>query len=185
METQESTIQVKSRVKNIKTRVVGVVETLEDIKAQVLSTDGVRIECRVADLEILNIEEYELVKALVEARQKKTELNKQLEEAKSEAARIEDKMIDYMRVRGLQSTAPYHGIGKVEIEGMKVMPSITEEKREIAFAVIREMGRGEIIKESIHPATLTNFVTELINNGTKVPESISYFLKPNLSFRKK
>lgn len=178
-------MELGARVRNVKTRVVGTVESFLGEDAVVKTEDGLSATCRPQDLEVLNEREYGLVRALVEARRKKTELTQKLDEAKSVAAALEDELIDYMRTNNLQSTAPYDGVGKVEIDGMKVMPSINEENRKAAFAAIKEMGRGEIIKEAIHPATLASFVTELIDNGTPVPASIGYFLKPKLSFKKK
>lgn len=190
MNTQQATLEVADQVRNIKTRLVGTIQEIHGENAEILvSSDGellmTRVECRLQDLEKLNQAEYELIMKLVKAREKKKALAAELEAASSEAATAEDEMIEYFRTHELQSTAPYEGFGKVEIDGMKVMARINIADQEEAFAEIEKMGRGDIIKRSVHPSTLNTFVNELLDNGSRVPEKIGYFLKPKLSFKKK
>lgn len=183
-------LEVGMMVRNIKTRTVGELVNIKLAEpgkhglGKVRYEDGLEVEYRLADLEELNRVEYELVKKLIEARAAKKEAADLSKAADSVAAKAEDDVVEYLRKNSLESTKAYEGLGLAAIDGMKVMPTITEENREAAFAAIRALGRGEIIKETIHPSTLAGLVTELLDEG-KVPESIGYYLKPKLSVRKK
>lgn len=136
------------------------------------------------DIELVNKEELDLVAALVKAKKKKTALNKLVDEAKAEYGAAEEAMQAYFERIAGQATKLYDGVGRVSIDGVEYFAHINEEVKEKAFEEIRAMGRGEIIKPTIHPATLTSFVTELAEEGIEIPPSISYFNKPKLSFAK-
>lgn len=187
-ETTQVTFLLGQEVRNIKTGQVGVIEALlgADIAIKTFGDFSPEfITCRAQDVEPLNMEEFKLAKTIFELRSEKARLAREAERVGSELASAEDKLISYLQNNDLQGTKPYAGIGRVEVDGMRVYPSITEVNKESAYQAIKDMGRGEIIKETIHPATLTALVTELIDTGKKVPESIGYFLKPKLSFKKK
>lgn len=139
----------------------------------------------VTSLEKLDEEEFQVVSDLVKAKRRKTELNKEVDAAKSEYGRAENALLEFLNRMAIQGTRHYAGCGQVTIDGVEVHASITEEARPTAFKEIREMGRGEIIKETIHPATLDSFVSELKDTGVPVPKSISVFERPKLSFAKK
>mgnify|MGYP000985881292 CR=1 FL=1 len=138
-----------------------------------------------SSLELLDEEEFKVVSDLTNAKRRKTELNKEVEKAKSEFGRAEEAMLEFLNRMAVQGTRQYAGVGQVTIDGVEVHASITEEAKPTAFREIREMGRGEIIKETIHPATLDSFVSELKDTGVPVPKSISVFERPKLSFAKK
>ena len=139
----------------------------------------------VESLELLDEEEFALTEALVKWKRRKTELNKEVKEAGSEYAAAETNMIEYLLRMAQQGTRHYAGIGQVTIDGKNIHASITEENKEIAFKEIEEMGRGEIIKRSVHPSTLEAFVSELQDTGVAVPKHISVYETPKLSFAKK
>lgn len=181
-------MNIGDKVRNVKTRVVGELTGLDGDNAVMhVDTDFGKAprECRVDDLELLNVEEFQLVKSLADAIQRRKDADAVAETAKSEAAAAEDALLEYLRTNSLEATKGYEGIGVAKIDGMKVMPRINKENEAEAFAALRAMGRGEVIKETIHSATLAALVGELIDTGVKVPESIPYFLKPKLKITKK
>ena len=137
------------------------------------------------DCEPLDIAEYEVVRNFVLAKRKKTELNKLVAEASAEYGRAEEAIQLYLERRAIQGTKRYQDIGQVSIDGMKVFASISEENKEAAFLEIEAIGRGEVIKRTIHPMTLESPVGELVDTGVAVPEHISYVMKPKLSLAKK
>ena len=139
----------------------------------------------VKDVEPLDAAEYEVVRDFVLAKRKKTELNKLIAEAQTAYDKAEEAIQLYLERRAIQATKRYQGVGQVSIDGMSVHASISEENREKAFAEIEALGRGEVIKRSIHPSTLDSFVGELVDTGVKVPEHISYVMRPKLSLAKK
>lgn len=139
----------------------------------------------IMSLERLDEEEFHLTQELINCKKKKTELNKLVKEAGSEYAAAETNMIEYLMRMAKQGTRQYVGIGQVTIDGKNIHASITEENKELAFKEIEEMGRGEIIKRTVHPSTLEAFVSELQDTGVPVPKHISVYETPKLSFAKK
>ena len=140
---------------------------------------------RSATLELLDEEEYQLVATITAAKKLKTELNKKINEAKEFYGAAEEALQQYLERMAIQGTRYYAGAGQVTIDGKNVHASISEEHKEAAFKEIEDMGRGEIIKRTIHPSTLESFVVELQDSGIPVPKHISVFETPKLSFAKK
>ena len=139
----------------------------------------------VESLELLDEEEYKAVQDLVKAKKLKTELNKAIEEAKTEYGRAEEALLAFLDRMATRGTRHYAGVGQITIDGVEVHASISEENKELAFQAIEKMGRGEVIKRTIHPKTLDSFVSELKDTGVPVPPEITVFEKPKLSFAKK
>lgn len=138
-----------------------------------------------ASLEHLDEEEFKLTQELLRWKRRKTELNKIVDEAKKEYTAAETNMIEYLLRMSQQGTRYYASVGQVTIDGKNIHASITEENKALAFKEIEDMGRGEIIKRTIHPSTLESFVSELQDSGVPVPKHISVFETPKLSFAKK
>ena len=139
----------------------------------------------IDSVELLDEEEFKFTSELVKWKKRKTELNKQIKEAGSEYAAAETNMIEYLLRVAAQGTRYYANIGQVTIDGKNIHASITEENKELAFKEIEAMGRGEIIKRTVHPSTLEAFVSELQDTGVPVPKHISVYETPKLSFAKK
>ncbi len=139
----------------------------------------------IESLELMDEEEFKATSELVKWKRRKTELNKLVEEAKKEYGAAESDMLAFLERMAIQGTRQYAGIGQVTIDGKNLHTSITEENREEAFKEIEKMGRGEIIKRTIHPSTLESFVSELQDAGIPVPKHISVYETPKLSFAKK
>lgn len=180
---------IEDKVRHIKTCMVGVVliDNGDGSYGVVVKTDLGVCETLVwseKDMEPLDDEEFQLVHNLVHYKLLKTALNKQVEDAKAKYGAAEKAMQAYLERNAIQGTKRYANM-QVSISGMNVYSSISEENKEIAFKEIEEMGRGEIIKRTIHPSTLESFVSELLDSGKKVPGHISYFMTPKLSFAKK
>ena len=177
-----------------KTKLFGeVIEIKDDSQIVVRVEDVLKIEVSnfqnyvwsAESLELLDAEEFKLTADLVKWKRRKTELNKEVKEAGSEYAAAETNMIEYLMRMAQQGTRQYAGIGQVTIDGKNIHASISEENKEIAFKEIEAMGRGEIIKRSVHPSTLEAFVSELQDTGVAVPQHISVYETPKLSFAKK
>lgn len=139
----------------------------------------------LASLELLDEEEYKLVAELNRCRKLKTELNKQVKEAQAAYGAADEAMLKYLDRMAIRGTREYAGVGQVSISGVEVHASISEENKPLAFEEIRKMGRGEIIKETIHPSTLDAFVSECKDTGVPVPAHVSTFERPKFSFAKK
>jgi hypothetical protein len=180
-------LKVGYRVRRKSDGAPGTIEDFMNEQMSLVLWDGQKdtFKCDVADLEKLPLTEMQLLSAYREASELCTKLNSDLETAKSDKARAGDELIKFLEDHGKDATAVYEGIGRAEISGSEVYASITEANRDKAFEEIKTLGRGDVIKETIHPKTLSTFVGELIQNGKKVPDGISYILKAKLSLRKK
>lgn len=191
--TDTYTPKVGDKVRHVKTFFVGEVADISDFEKDkscvVKFLDDLGIE-QIQHwysnvMELLDEVEYELVRDIVSAKRLKTRLNKEIAEAQTAYGKAEEAMRMHFERRAVMGTKRYAGFGQVSIDGVDVYPSIPEEDKEKAFQEIEEMGRGEIIKRSIHHSTLESFVNELLDAGAKVPEHVKYFTKPKLSFAKK
>lgn len=185
------TFKAGDKVWHPKTKLFGVVKAdggtdqVEVLVCDTLTGDRIPYVWSVQSLERLDEEEFKVTQELVKWKRRKTELNKLVDEAKKEYGAAEEAMLEYLTRMAVQGTRQYAGIGQVTIDGKNIHASITEENREKAFKEIEAMGRGEIIKRTIHPSTLEAFVSELQDTGVPVPKHISVFETPKLSFAKK
>ena len=179
------------KLRHLKSFMIGeVINWSEDLQAVTVKvTTDLGVEENqiwgMKDVEPLDAAEYEAVRDFVLAKRRKTELNKLVAEASAAYGKAEEAIQLYLERRAIQSTKRYQGVGQVSIDGMSVHASISEENREAAFAEIEAIGRGEVIKRTIHPSTLDSFVSELVDDGIKVPEHVSYIMRPKLSLAKK
>lgn len=139
----------------------------------------------IDSIELLDEEEFKVTAQLVKWKKRKTELNKLVDEAKKEYGAAESAMLEFLTRMALQGTRYYASVGQITIDGKNIHASITEENKLEAFKEIEAMGRGEIIKRTIHPSTLESFVSELQDSGLPVPKHISVFETLKLSFAKK
>ena len=187
----EKTFSVGDKVWHPKTKLFGTVNgDVEPGHVEVMVPDPISGQSAsfiwaVQSLELLDEEEFKVTEKIVSAKKEKTRLAKLVKEAGAEYAAAEDAMIEFLTRMAVQGTRQYAGIGQVTIDGKNIHASIPEEAKEIAFKEIEAMGRGEIIRRTIHPATLESFVSELQDAGIPVPKHISVYETPKLSFAKK
>ena len=188
--TEPRDFKADDKVWHPSTKLVGIVMNIDGENASVevpdpLTDQSTIFVWRTSTIELLDEEEFALVRDLTAAKRLKTELNKKVDEAKKVYGRAEQAMIQFLMRMAAQGTRFYAGAGQVTIDGKNVHASISEENKEIAFKEIEAMGRGEIIKRTIHPSTLESFVVELQDTGIPVPKHISVFETPKLSFAKR
>src|SRR3990167_4281283 len=188
--TEPREFQTDDKVWHPSTKLVGIVMNVEGENASVevpdpLTDQSTIFVWRTSTIELLDEEEFALVRDLTAAKRLKTELNKKVDEAKKVYGRAEQAMIQFLMRMAAQGTRFYAGAGQVTIDGKNVHASISEENKEIAFKEIEAMGRGEIIKRTIHPSDRKSFVVELQDTGIPGPQHISVFETPKLSFAKR
>lgn len=125
-------------------------------------------------------QERELVAEYRKTRDELDVINTRKKELEKKSAGIEAKLVEIMTEKQATSTAKYQGVGFVGLEKPRIYGSIPVENIEQAFEYFRSIGLSDIIKESIHPGTLSSYVKETIENGGEVPEFISYYMKPTV-----
>lgn len=101
---------------------------------------------------------------------------------KKEIYTCQQEIIELLEAEDKTRTAVYDELGSISLAKSQVYASCTKENQELLFSFLREVDRADIIKETVNAKTLSSFVKELIEDGTAIPECISYYLKPGVRF---
>lgn len=126
--------------------------------------------------------EQELLQAVLEARQKVSELDGFLADAKEVKKIAETELVEYMDNHDLKSfKSSVLNCGVVRKETLYV--SIEEDKKAEAMRWIEEdCGRGDMIKPTIHNKTLSSFISGRLKEALTIPQELfNYYFKPELS----
>jgi hypothetical protein len=124
--------------------------------------------------------EFDLVVKLRDARLKRDELEESLKTAKSEYDSLEQALIEAMTANGQEATARYEGLGYVRMMKPRLFASFRKENEDQVFKFLEDSGRADLIKPTVHAGSLSSYVSELVEAGSKIPETINYYLKPSL-----
>lgn len=83
-------------------------------------------------------------------------------------------------------------IDKITVDGVgtlylttKVYANVKAEDREVFYEWLRETGNGDLIKETVYPATLNAFAKEQLGNGVALPDVLTARLYPTANLRRK
>jgi hypothetical protein len=163
------------------------------IKEFALDADSVIVEfeemgtysCKIGDIEKLAVDEHELMKQYKAAVDKEAELKEKTKEATSARVIIEGEILEHLERQSKDQTDLYGGIGRAVRTKVEVRASITEENRDKAFDNLRKIGREDLLKLTVSPATLSVFVSECLDKGKPIPEGISHYLQPILKLKAK
>jgi len=129
--------------------------------------------------------ETELLQAVLDARQSVSKIDTVLSEAKEVKKKAEEALVEYMDNRDIKSfKSSTLNCSAVRKDTLYV--SIEKEKKDEAMRWITEdCGRGDIIKEAIHNRTLSSFISNLLKEGSPIPQEVfKYFFKPEISIVK-
>ena len=126
--------------------------------------------------------ERELVIKLKTTRNNKARLKAELELAQEELDQAEQSLYELMEAEEKQRTATYEGVGFVSILSPKVRASCKKENQSLLFDFLKGIDRADLIKQEVDPRSLSTFVGELIKEGGKLPEFVTYYLQPQIKF---
>ena len=102
-------------------------------------------------------------------------MGSELKIAEKEEAEAEAVLLEYMQEKQIKSTAKYSGLGFATLVEPKLYARCAEGAREKLFAFLKEIQREDLIKPTVHPATLKSFIGEVIQTGeVQVPDFIEY-----------
>ena len=125
--------------------------------------------------------ERELLVELKAAKAAKDEADDRLTECNKRYDAAVLAMHTYMTDNALEKTAEYEGVGHATLMKPRIYASVNKANEEQLKAYLREKGREDLIREVVHPASLSGYVGELIvDKGQTVPEFISYYMKPSV-----
>ena len=125
-----------------------------------------------------------LIEQFRKAKEHAKDLKTRLTEANIELWRIENELLELLTTEEKKSSARYEGLGYVTVIKPQVRASITIEKQEEAFSFLRKQGREDLIKETVHPSSISAYVKSQLEEGLEVPECISYCLITHLKLYK-
>lgn len=117
---------------------------------------------------------------LKELRARRSELEDELKQVKNEYVTIESELIETLMSEGKEATARYEDAGYCVLMQPKVRASVNKEFEDEFKKYLESIGRADIIKETIHPQTLSAFVKGALEENDTLPEYVNYFLQPQI-----
>lgn len=122
------------------------------------------------------IENYAQVKSDVE------ELTAKLDIASKHKNAIEDRLIRLLEDDDKSASARYEKIGHVCIVEGAAYASIEKGRADDVMDYVRQLGREDMIKTSIHSATLSSFVRECLKQNADLPPGVTFYKPKGLRF---
>ena len=120
--------------------------------------------------------EYKLAKDEVER------LSDESEKAKDRFDKAQAKLVEELQGKGASQTAKYDGIGRITI--LKPVVGARSENEDVLFDYLKQIGRDDLIKATVHHKTLSSFVKEMLETGKDIPDFIEYWFKPSTRLTK-
>lgn len=124
--------------------------------------------------------ERDLVIECKKAKDELDRLSQLVDEAKKRFDDAEMKMIDYLQSTGADASARYDGVGHVSLNKPRVFAYILKQNEQDVKEHLRKAGRGDLIREAVHPASLSSYVGELLELGKAIPTGINYHLQTKI-----
>jgi len=124
-----------------------------------------------------------MVVNLIELREKKAVLTEQLAEVQDSLNKVESSIIESFSDKEIK-TIKYEGLGSIIIPKARLYASYQKENEDDVFKFVRDRGDGALIREAIHPSSLSKFVDTLLTSGREVPGIFEYYFKQGLRFKK-
>jgi len=135
-------------------------------------------------IETATSNELDLLKRVKDARQRCAEIDEAKKKADGELDEAEGKLIGFMADMGIKSTAKYEGIGFASLDKPELFARCNKPDQEKLIAYLKDNGRADLIKPSIHHKSLSGYVGELLESGGNIPEFIQYGFKQTLKVYK-
>jgi hypothetical protein len=121
--------------------------------------------------------ERDLLVKFREACIKEDEAERTFDAAKKERQDAEDALIESLQARNADATARYEGLGYARLSKPKLYASFKKEFEPQVFDFLKAEGRSDLIKETVHPSSLSGFVGEKVMAGDAMPPFITYYMK--------
>lgn len=133
------------------------------------------------ETETQNDPQLKLAREFADLTTEKRNLNKRLDDVKSQLAEAEAKLIEILEAQGLEQVR-YDDIGLITIKEPKVYASIVMGQEEILFENLRSLGREDLVKLTVNSISLASFIKEQLKEGKPAPEGSTYYLLNTLNF---
>lgn len=120
---------------------------------------------------------------LVKFKAKKDALEAAKEAAKAAQAEFdqaEKALIEHLTAIEADATASYDGIGYAKMTKPTVYASCLKENEDKLKETLRKIGRGDLIRETVNPRSLSALVKEQLEKGETPPAEVNYYLKTSI-----
>lgn len=129
-----------------------------------------------------NIDEKILIERFKEKKALKEMYDQKLKEVTVEFESIEAQLISLLEDDGKSASARYEGLGHVVIVEGNTYASIEKGRQEDVINSLISLGREDMIKTTVHSATLSSFVKEQLKQNLPLPEGITFYRPKGLRF---
>jgi len=123
----------------------------------------------------------ELIQELSETRKLYKDTSDTLNDLKEKKTQLEVALFLALENAGLQNVKGEDGTTFYRKEQLFASVKIQDKPR--FFEWLRNHQMGDIIKEDVHPKTLTAFVKEQIEHGNELPDYVSTFTRDTIGYR--
>lgn len=128
------------------------------------------------------ITEVELVRRFRDAKDRLDKAEAEVEAAEKEYDELETWLMEVMMAKDETKTSEFEGLGHVTMWVPRLYPTVLVENQDQLFKYLREIGRGDLIKEQVHSGTLGTFICECFDKGVVLPRFIGYYFQNKLQF---
>lgn len=129
--------------------------------------------------------EKELILDYIKKKGEVEEIELTLSLAKKERDKAKQALIDHMTDTDKDRTASYDGIGSISMVSPTPRARVLKENEDILFQYLTDRGRTDMIKQGVHHATLSSYVSQLIEEGECIPDFIEVYMQPNIRVNSK
>lgn len=129
----------------------------------------------------MSLTEKDYVEKIITLKAKLKQLKDETTAIEKDLQRTIDELVDMMTIEGKTETATYDGIGFIKIREPRIFARCNSEYFEDLKSWLKSIGRDDVIKETVHPSSLSQVVKEYITEGKDLPEIISYYIKPQIT----
>jgi len=128
------------------------------------------------------VSEKELLERFAKAKEEKEKQESLLKEAEAEFQKAKAALVEYLEDREADRTGRYEDLGFASLTKPKIRASVSEEFKEALFQFCRDKNRGDLVKESVHPMSLSSFLGELLEQREAWPEFVSFYIDDQVRY---
>lgn len=126
--------------------------------------------------------ERELVLEYSQAKEEVEATEETLKKAKDRFDKAQAKLVEELQTKGASQTAKYDGIGRITI--LQPLIGARSMNEDALFDYLKQIGRDDLMKVSVHHKTLSSFVKEMLDGGQEIPDFIEYWFKASTRLTK-
>ena len=143
-----------------------------------------RVNLEPAPPETANDDERTLVERFSSLKLRVDELDTALKIATKECEETEARLMKLLEDDEKKCSAKYQGLGHVTIVEGKGYSAIEKGRQEDVLGYLKEIGRDDMIKTTVHSATLTAFVNQCLKQNEPLPPGVTHYRPKWLNFYK-